>query len=328
MDNEARCFLDGIVDAGAFHLLSRFERGGEEDEVYGRAHEPVLLDRGGDFLILQDDDANVISTANLTGGSWPAGGEGASMERVDLAGPDEPGNWDTALIRESEFQGTPGAPNSRKRLEVFAPALDGAVVPGGIRLSWDSVPGDSTARVSIYRSEVGEEGMPPTEYVRLNAEPIPAERGSFLDAGPEPGVAYQYILGVSSAGGAELFSDPVRIRSSAPALPMSLNVAMGQNYPNPFNPRTEIRYSIEESEGGIVEFPLRASLSIFNIRGRQIRNLEERDVWPGEHAVQWDGRDDNGEPVSSGSYYYRLTITRPETREILLQLSKKMVLMR
>jgi flagellar hook assembly protein FlgD len=103
---------------------------------------------------------------------------------------------------------------------------------------------------------------------------------------------------------------------------------MGQNFPNPFNPQTEIKYSIEDKENDRVTYPLKAVISIFNVRGQQIRKLQEREVGPGDYSVRWDGKDDNGEPVSSGSYYYRLTIISPGTQEIVMQLSKKMVLLR
>ncbi len=334
INRDTRHPLNGLVEAGGYYLLSRRARGGDSGtvEVYGNESK-FLLDPTGDFLLLQDEDGNVISTANLAGESWPAGGEGqneASMERVVLNGPDEPGNWETALVKDSAFQGTPGMPNSRKSIRIFDPLFNGGVLEESIRLSWENQFGDSVAGVNLYRSEIHDsDPRPPSiEYVRINTAPISPEAGEFMDTDIQPDISYQYILGAVYPGGEELFSEPIRIRATIVNLPSNLEVDMTQNYPNPFNPQTEIKYSIDDQEIGKISFPLKVVISIFNVRGQRVRILEDREVAPGDYTVQWDGRNDIGEPVSSGSYYYRLMIIKPGTGEIVLQLSKKMVLLR
>ncbi len=335
MNNEIRYSLRGICDAKSYYLVSRFERddAGRNCEVYEVEREGLYLDPEGDFVILQDEEGNVVSTANINGERWPAGRmspESASMERIELGGPDEAGNWDTALVNGRNFQGTPGHPNSRRSVRVFNPVFYGGIVEGGIRLSWEHNIEDSVVGVNIYRSTIrdGWEDLRPVEYTKCNDNMIPPDIRIFLDTDLRNDITYQYMLGVVCSDGNELFSDPITISSKLSNLPTYLKVEMGQNFPNPFNPQTEINYSIEESEGDRIQFPLRAEISIFNVRGQQIRKLQEREVWPGDYSTRWDGRDDNGEPVSSGSYYYRLTLIRPSTQEIVQQLSKKMVLLR
>lgn len=73
---------------------------------------------------------------------------------------------------------------------------------------------------------------------------------------------------------------------------------LNQNYPNPFNPGTEISFSIEKI--GLVQ------LQIFDVLGRKIKTLLDREMNRGNHNVRWDGRDDFGNTVSAGTYYYRL----------------------
>ena len=70
------------------------------------------------------------------------------------------------------------------------------------------------------------------------------------------------------------------------------------NYPNPFNPTTTIEFTLPE--GGFTE------LVIYNISGQKIRELVSGDITPGVHSVVWDGRDENGIPVSSGVFISRL----------------------
>ncbi len=74
--------------------------------------------------------------------------------------------------------------------------------------------------------------------------------------------------------------------------------ALAPNFPNPFNPATTIRYQLAEA--------VPVQLQIFNIRGQLVRTLVNRVQSPGFYSVQWDGRDDSGNPVASGKYIYRL----------------------
>jgi hypothetical protein len=74
--------------------------------------------------------------------------------------------------------------------------------------------------------------------------------------------------------------------------------ALSQNYPNPFNAQTRIDFS---TDGG------NASLEIFNIIGAKIATVVDRNFGPGSYSVIWDGRDQTGRPISSGTYFYRLT---------------------
>ena len=77
-----------------------------------------------------------------------------------------------------------------------------------------------------------------------------------------------------------------------------------QNYPNPFNPETWIPYHL--SEAG------RVTLSIYDANGEQIRSLPIGFQQAGfyqsrSRAAYWDGRNDLGERVSSGVYFYQLS---------------------
>jgi hypothetical protein len=79
-----------------------------------------------------------------------------------------------------------------------------------------------------------------------------------------------------------------------------------QNYPNPFNPETWIPYRLSEST--------EVKLRIYNTSGRLIRTLELGQQRPGayvdkERAIYWDGKNENGEDVSSGVYFYELSTT-------------------
>jgi len=87
--------------------------------------------------------------------------------------------------------------------------------------------------------------------------------------------------------------------------------SLGQNYPNPFNPETTISYNLVEDAI--------AELAIYNIRGELVRSFGESNQKAGEHLVVWTGADTNNNPVSSGMYFYRLTVAGGTyTRKLIL----------
>lgn len=74
---------------------------------------------------------------------------------------------------------------------------------------------------------------------------------------------------------------------------------LGQNYPNPFNPTTEIRFTVPQFE--------HVTLQIFDMLGRKVKTLVDEMRHAGPHVVRWNATNDNGFPVASGVYLYRLT---------------------
>ncbi|MGH7600966.1 MAG: immunoglobulin-like domain-containing protein, partial [bacterium] len=94
-----------------------------------------------------------------------------------------------------------------------------------------------------------------------------------------------------------------------------------QNYPNPFrsegtsgvagNPETEIRFALPEASHVVVK--------IFNLLGEEIRTLADGDFAAGKQAVRWNARNDRGEKVPSGMYFYRLVTPKfSETKKLIL----------
>ena len=79
--------------------------------------------------------------------------------------------------------------------------------------------------------------------------------------------------------------------------------ALLQNYPNPFNPETWIPYQLNQAS--------EVSLSVYSSEGQLVREIDlglkpAGNYQTTERAIYWDGRNANGESVSSGVYFYRL----------------------
>ncbi len=81
-------------------------------------------------------------------------------------------------------------------------------------------------------------------------------------------------------------------------LPTSLAGRLHPAAPNPFNPQTTVRFEL--TRGGP------ARLDVYDLAGRRVRNLVATDLAAGTHESTWDGRDDRGQPLSSGVYVLRL----------------------
>ncbi len=84
-------------------------------------------------------------------------------------------------------------------------------------------------------------------------------------------------------------------------------------YPNPFNPQTTIEFAL--AEAGAVE------LAVFDLRGRLIRVLDRESRPAGHYRAMWNGRDDAGRAMPTGTYFCRL-VTPQGTQTEKLTLAK------
>jgi flagellar hook assembly protein FlgD len=74
--------------------------------------------------------------------------------------------------------------------------------------------------------------------------------------------------------------------------------------PNPILGSTLVSFALPEASD--------ASLRVYDLQGRLVRELLRGQLPAGEHTVQWDGRNENGEAISHGIYF--LQLITPRTR--------------
>lgn len=89
---------------------------------------------------------------------------------------------------------------------------------------------------------------------------------------------------------------------------LQIDYNLFQNYPNPFNPTTTIRFSIPKTEY--------VNLQVFDVLGKKIITLIDKEVPSGEHSVTFDAHN-----LSSGIYFYQL-----KTNNVVIH--RKMILAR
>jgi FlgD Ig-like domain/FG-GAP-like repeat/FG-GAP repeat len=76
---------------------------------------------------------------------------------------------------------------------------------------------------------------------------------------------------------------------------------LDQNYPNPFNPSTAISYQLSMFSS--------VTLKIYDVLGREVKTLVDERENAGQHVVHWDGTNQHGRHVTSGVYFYQISVT-------------------
>jgi hypothetical protein len=87
------------------------------------------------------------------------------------------------------------------------------------------------------------------------------------------------------------------INESKNSIPGS--IILHQNYPNPFNPLTNVKFIISESS--------EVSVKVYDMLGKEITTLLEKELSPGNYTISWEGKDSKGHLLPSGVYLIRLT---------------------
>jgi hypothetical protein len=99
--------------------------------------------------------------------------------------------------------------------------------------------------------------------------------------------------------------EPVQVQTR----PEIYNLA--DNYPNPFNPETTLKYQLPEAAD--------VKLEVYNVVGQVVRTLVADHQNAGRYVVQWDASNDNGQPLSSGIYFYHIQAGEfQKTKKMLL----------
>ncbi|MFH1756137.1 MAG: choice-of-anchor D domain-containing protein [Candidatus Latescibacterota bacterium] len=139
--------------------------------------------------------------------------------------------------------------------------------------------------LSIYRDDpytVTDEGANPGEVVRLYFNNVPHSK---------------YIIWTENGAVVDFDEITTGSENESPLIPSSYD--LGQNFPNPFNPRTTILYDLPEATP--------VYLSIYNVKGELVRRLVNCWQPAGRYKTHWDARNDKGQRVSSGVYFYQYT---------------------
>ncbi len=178
-----------------------------------------------------------------------------------------------------------GTPRPATLLQGYSTKIEAS----GITVTWRLAEAGTYMEFSVLRAEI-----PGNEYEEVAGLIFSKEGLSFIftDMDCRPGTTYRYRVDVSDEAGRRILfeTDPV----SMPGAKLTLF----RNYPNPFNPSTIIEYYLPAE--------CRVTVELYDISGKLIARLVNREQDRGLHETEWHGADAQGNPVASGVYFCKL----------------------
>jgi hypothetical protein len=284
LDSYGADYLQGLVETARGNLVATgYSSDGNTFPEYDA--KLVRFDAGGNLLWIRTfsqsiyDRGYAIALAS-DGGFAFAGTAGGGMTI-----------WRTNASGNEIWQHTFNTVTSDYALALTATS-DGGFLAGGSTYNYDD------GLFQMYVGKTDAEGQPLWENLYGGA----GDEGCQAVA-ETPGGNYA-LLGTTNsfgAGGDDLILIEVEGPSGVTAtgdLPVADLSWRLTAAPNPFNPATVFRLELAASA--------RVDITVLDLRGRLIRTLASGDLMPaGSHEFRWDGRDDRGGGIPSGTYLVR-----------------------
>ena len=141
----------------------------------------------------------------------------------------------------------------------------------------------------------------------------------YLDVGLAAGTYVYNVAAVYDGGWESELSNNTEVTVDAGDLPLPVVTELSGNYPNPFNPTTTISFSTTSLRQGYAGQAESTEVCIYNLKGQKVKTLINAIIPNGFHRTVWDGKDENGKPVSSGIYFYKMESGKySSTRKMIL----------
>ncbi len=135
---------------------------------------------------------------------------------------------------------------------------------------------------------------------------------SWVDVTTNVDTVSNLVCGVTTSLSPFVIAEPVGPTDIGDAPGIPTEFALYPCAPNPFNPVTTIRFDVPAGAS-------RVTIAVFDVTGRRVRTLFDRVPSAGQRSVTWDGRDDRGQSVASGVYFYRMSAgVFAQTRKMVL----------
>ncbi len=163
----------------------------------------------------------------------------------------------------------------------------------GVQLDWTTATETNNRGFEIERQAGISQQWNEIGFVEGKGTTTEPQSYSYTDNDVSTGT-YTYRLKQIDYDGTNNYSNEVTIAVGS----MPTNYALSQNYPNPFNPTTAIQFQVPKTS--------LVTIKIYDLIGQEIKTLYNGQVQQGRYTVEWNGLNNNGIQMSSGTYIYRI----------------------
>ncbi len=279
------------------------------------AEEPVVEEPAADEPVVVEEPAADEPAAEEPVADEPVVEEPAADEPAEEPVADEP------VVVEEPAADEPAAeePVTDEPAEGETPEAPAAPARRNYNSAWafvvtSDLQGMEAGASYVVVAENLRTGVVTTKTVNGDAQRTSAawadlNRNSVVEAGDKLEVALYDTRGAILSGPFQRTVTTTDIRNAYLTLQLRVgdvqpkDTILAQNFPNPFNPETWMPYQLSKSTD--------VTIQIYAISGRLVRTLELGWKPTGAYmtrgsAAYWDGRNDLGERVASGTYFYTL----------------------
>jgi hypothetical protein len=195
----------------------------------------------------------------------------------------------------------------------------------GVKLVWRTETEINNVGFSIHRSEEKDGNYTRIAFIEGAGNSGMPKDYQFTDKNVDLCKTYFYYLEDIDIFGEKSKSKIIKVIVSSDPLAKLIpkDFRLLQNYPNPFNPETWIPYQLAH--------PAEVTITIYNIHGKRVRKFDFQRQPAGWYhskgkAACWNGRNDAGEAVASGVYFYTIQIRDGVSEEITA--TRKMLMLK
>jgi hypothetical protein len=306
------------IPTGAYAVISEPASTVSFDDLYGPPSTSIYvavtggaisLSNDGEPIILTNSDGSIIYQ-NFT---YPDKATNASLvKKVIVGNEDDPENW----VASSVPEGTPGFMGDDQALPVTLSYFEARYVDNVVILRWITESEINNLGFEVYRAESKDGPFKKINPHRIEGAGTTASQHKYeyIDDTAVTGNQYFYYIENIDFSGEKEQSETIQAMSGPfgkekPRMSRKLSVLsqpvefqVFQNFPNPFNPETWIPFQLPESAD--------VTVKIYNVFGQVVRTIDVGQKGIGRYlskdeSIHWDGRNQNGELVPSGVYFYQ-----------------------
>ncbi len=172
-------------------------------------------------------------------------------------------------------------------------------INNGIMINWETQ--TETGNYGFEVQRLIESEWQKISFIEGNGTTSQPSFYEYLDTCAEvlnPGLELYYRLKQIDIDNNYYYSDSIIVETISLLNNEHSTFALSQSYPNPFNTEVIIEYFLPE--------PCYVAIKIFDLQGRILKTLNNNKQYKGLCKNVWDGKDENGNLVTSGLYFYRI----------------------